>query len=93
MTQINMPGEEVERLGVLLRRVIELIDTQASGFSPADVGLPLVRSGGEFDDRWNDGRFQLKRDSKDLKDACEAIVKAFADADQEMGRSLRGDDK
>ncbi|MER5176958.1 hypothetical protein ABT009_01015 [Streptomyces sp. NPDC002896] len=92
MAEIEMPGDEVERLGTLLRRVMELIDTKPAGFNAADVGPPLVRSGSNFDKKWNDGRTQVKRNSKDLKDACEAIVKAFADADNQQAQALKGDD-
>ncbi|MFL9680705.1 MULTISPECIES: hypothetical protein [Streptomyces] len=91
MAEIDMPGDEVERLGGLLRRVVELIDTKPSGFTTEDVGPPLARSGGNFDDEWKDGRAQVKRNTKDLTDACEAIVKAFDDFDRQMGDSLKGD--
>ncbi|KAK1177403.1 hypothetical protein B7755_004060 [Streptomyces sp. NBS 14/10] len=91
MTEINVPGDEVERLGALLRRVTELIDTKTSGFDAADVGPPLAGSGANFDDEWKDGRFQVKRNTKDLKDACEAIIKAFADADNQQADALKGD--
>ncbi|MGW2180227.1 hypothetical protein ACWCXX_19365 [Streptomyces sp. NPDC001732] len=89
MAEIEMPGDEVERLGELLRRVMDLIDTGPTGFNAQDVGPPLVRSGTDFDDEWKDGRVQVKRNSKDLKDACEAIVKAFDDFDRQMGASLK----
>ncbi|MFD8013578.1 hypothetical protein [Streptomyces sp. NPDC058955] len=91
MAEIEMPGDEVERLGGLLRRVVELIDTRPSGFTAEDVGPPLVRPGSNFDEQWNDGRTQVKRNTKDLQDACEAIVKAFDDFDRQMGESLKGD--
>ncbi|MEU2653741.1 hypothetical protein ABZ615_00285 [Streptomyces sp. NPDC007325] len=91
MAEIEMPGDEVERLGGLLRRVVELIDTKPTGFTAEDVGPPLARSGGNFDEEWNDGRVQVKRNTKDLTDACEAIVKAFDDFDRQMGDSLKGD--
>ncbi|MGW1024041.1 hypothetical protein ACWD4J_10015 [Streptomyces sp. NPDC002577] len=93
MAEIEMPGDEVERLGTLLGRVVQLVETKPTGFNANDVGAPMVRSGSHFDDKWKDGRTQLKRNSKDLKDACEAIVKAFADADTQMGQSLDGDKK
>ncbi|MFJ2022323.1 hypothetical protein ACIODW_00740 [Streptomyces sp. NPDC087897] len=89
MAEIEMPGDEVQRLGELLGRVVELIDTRPSGYNPADVGPPLVRPGSDFDDAWKDGRVQVKRNSKDLKDGCDAIVKAFAEFDAQMGSSLK----
>ncbi|MFF3786198.1 hypothetical protein [Streptomyces sp. NPDC001933] len=91
MAEIEMPGDEVQRLGELLGRVMDLIDTRPSGYDPEDVGPPLVRPGTNFDEQWKDGRVQVKRNSKDLKDACEAIVKAFADFDTKMGSSLKED--
>lgn len=84
-----MPGDEVQRLGELLGRVMNLIDTRPSGYNPEDVGPPLVRPGTNFDEQWRDGRVQVKRNSKDLKDACESIVKAFDDFDTKMGSSLK----
>ncbi|MFJ9627223.1 hypothetical protein ACIRU8_05900 [Streptomyces sp. NPDC101175] len=92
MAEIDMPGDEVERLGQLLGRVMDLIETRSTGFNANDVGAPLVDAGSNFDKKWGDGRFQLKRNSKDLKDACEAIVKAFADADEKMGSQLTNTD-
>ncbi|MEL5955760.1 hypothetical protein AADR41_13485 [Streptomyces sp. CLV115] len=89
MAEIEMPGDEVQRLGELLGRVVDLIDTRPSGYDPEDVGPPLVRPGTNFDDAWKDGRVQVKRNSKDLKDGCAAIVKAFAEFDTEMGSSLK----
>ncbi|MET9921959.1 hypothetical protein ABZZ04_33550 [Streptomyces sp. NPDC006435] len=89
MAEIEMPGDEVQRLGELLGRVVELIDTRPSGYNPADVGPPLVRPGTDFDEAWKDGRVQVKRNSKDLKDGCDAIVKAFAEFDTGMGSSLK----
>ncbi|MFJ2770615.1 hypothetical protein [Streptomyces sp. NPDC087300] len=89
MAEIEMPGDEVERLGALLRQVMDLIDTKPTGFSAADVGPPLESSGTNFDDEWKDGRVQVKRNSKELRDACESIVKAFADFDDQMGASLK----
>ncbi|MEU6196710.1 hypothetical protein [Streptomyces sp. NPDC047061] len=92
MAEIDMPGDEVERLGTLLRRVTELIETRSTGFDADAVGRPLVDAGSHFDKKWGDGRTQLKRNSKDLQDACEAIVKAFADADEQMGSQLQNTD-
>ncbi|MFE6495945.1 hypothetical protein [Streptomyces sp. NPDC057748] len=89
MAEIEMPGDEVQRLGELLGRVMDLIDTRPSGYAPEDVGPPLVRPGTDFDEQWKDGRVQVKRNSKDLKDACEAIVKAFDEFDTKMGSSLK----
>ncbi|UIX31052.1 hypothetical protein [Streptomyces sp. GQFP] len=89
MAEIDMPGDEVARVRDLLGRVMELVETKASGFNAADVGPPLERSGDNFDKKWNDGRFQLKRNGKVLRDACEAIVKAFEDADRDMGQQLK----
>ncbi|MFF4252696.1 hypothetical protein [Streptomyces sp. NPDC001663] len=92
MAEINMPGDEVERLGTLLRQVMDLIETRSSGFDADAVGRPLVDAGSNFDKKWNDGRTQLKRNSKDLREACEAIVKAFADADNQQASALDGND-
>ncbi|MEU9605580.1 hypothetical protein [Streptomyces sp. NPDC048057] len=91
MAEIDMPGAEVESMGALLARVMELIETRASGFDAVAVGPPLAAAGREFDERWNDGRFQLKRECKALREGCEAIVKGFADADKEMASALKDD--
>ncbi|MEU5976850.1 hypothetical protein [Streptomyces sp. NPDC047315] len=89
MAEIDMPGTEVQSMGELLGRVMDLIETRSAGFDAVAVGPPLAAAGSNFDDRWNDGRFQLKRECKTLKDGCEAIVKAFADADKEMASALK----
>ncbi|MEW1552037.1 hypothetical protein [Streptomyces tsukubensis] len=91
MAEIDMPGAEVERMGQLIGRVMELIDTRAAGFDAVAVGPPLAAAGRDFDEAWNDGRFQLKRECKGLKEGCEMIVKGFAEADREMVSSLKDD--
>ncbi|MFE3093031.1 hypothetical protein ACFXG1_04310 [Streptomyces sp. NPDC059248] len=91
MAEIDMPGAEVERMAQLIGRVMELVDTRSAGFDAVAVGPPLAAAGRDFDDAWSDGRFQLKRECKGLKEGCEAIVKGFADADREMAATLKGD--
>ncbi|MGV9311639.1 hypothetical protein ACWDR0_05535 [Streptomyces sp. NPDC003691] len=91
MAEIDVPGTEVEQMGQLLGRVMELVDTRSAGFDAVAVGPPLAAAGARFDEAWDDGRFQLKRECKGLKEGCEAIVKGFADADKEMAASLKGD--
>ncbi|MFJ6655858.1 hypothetical protein ACIQNG_05755 [Streptomyces sp. NPDC091377] len=88
MAEIFVPGDEVARVGVLLGRVMDLVDTQNSGFDARAVGAPLVDAGMEFDRAWDDGRVQLKKNCRNLKDGCEAVVKSFADLDAEMGAAL-----
>jgi hypothetical protein len=49
----------------------------------------MASSGRHFDDKWSDGRTQLKRQGNQLKDACDEIVKAFTDQDNEQANSLK----
>jgi hypothetical protein len=89
MAEIDLPGDELERMSQLLGRVMELIDTKSGGFDESAVGGPMASSGRHFDDKWSDGRTQLKRQGNQLKDACDEIVKAFTDQDNEQANSLK----
>ncbi|MFF3560465.1 hypothetical protein ACFYXS_10580 [Streptomyces sp. NPDC002574] len=88
MAEIQIPGDELEDLSGLLGRVMELIDTKPTGFDETAVGAPLASSGGHFESAWSDGRTQLKRQGNQLKDACDQIVKAFTDYDNQSADSL-----
>ncbi|MEV7289129.1 hypothetical protein AB0O01_32050 [Streptomyces sp. NPDC093252] len=88
MAEIFVPGEEVERVGALLARVMGLIDTQNSGFDARAVGAPMVNAGLEFDRSWDDGRVRLKKNCTALKDACDVVLKSFRDLDTDMGNQL-----
>ncbi|MET8828882.1 hypothetical protein ABZX40_05320 [Streptomyces sp. NPDC004610] len=88
MAEIFVPGEEVERVGTLLGRVMGLIDTQNSGFDARAVGAPMVNAGLEFDRSWDDGRVRLKKNCTALKDACDVVLRSFKELDTDMGNQL-----
>jgi len=89
MAEIDIPGDELERMSALLSRVMELIDTKSGSFDETVVGSPLASSGRHFDDKWSDGRTQLKRQGNQPKDACDEIVKSFTDQDNAQAESLK----
>ncbi|MFI9048251.1 hypothetical protein [Streptomyces sp. NPDC053427] len=90
--EIEIPGDDVKSLGNLLGQVLDRIDRKDPlALDERAVGEPMVDAANEFDDRWNDGRKNLRRQCEQLKQACDQIMKAFEDADKETADTLKGD--
>ena len=95
MAEILIPGDELEQLGRLLGGVREAVGNFGDLPSlldgdPADsLGDPrLLRSVGEFHGRWDDGHYQLRKETETLDKTSSDILKAFRDTDEELGKAL-----
>lgn len=92
MAVVEIPGDEIERLSNALGTVLDLIDGKAPPFmTEREVGAPLADAAQFFDEEWDDGRTQLRRECEALKDACDQIVKTFTETDDGLGKSLTPD--
>ncbi|WP_405719336.1 hypothetical protein OG607_05050 [Streptomyces sp. NBC_01537] len=90
--EVDIPGDEVKSLGSLLGQVLDHIDDSHNiAFDEQTVGQPMVAAARNFDRRWSDGRKNLTRQCKQLKEACDAIMKAFEDTDKQSTDTLKGD--
>jgi hypothetical protein len=89
--EVDIPGTDVENLGNLLGQVIDAITKKHYiPFEEQSVGRPMVAAGQNFDGKWSDGRKNLQRQCQHLKEACDQIVKAFTDVDNQAADQLKG---
>lgn len=92
MTDIRIPGDDIEAARDNMRQVIDLFDsssTSAANLSAALGGDKLVLGAAQdFDKRWSDGRTQLKNEGKSIIDALTKVLDTFTDTDNQIGSQL-----
>lgn len=88
-SDIVVPGEDLERASEGIGRMLQHIDTTRG---PADlrsvVGDPVSDAADHFESRWSDGRAQLHREGKEIREAIQKVIDAFVDTDNQAGDSL-----
>ncbi|MGW5498742.1 hypothetical protein [Streptomyces olivaceoviridis] len=92
MTDISIPGDDIESARDNMRQVMDLFDssaTSAAGLSAALGGDRLVLGAArDFDKRWSDGRTQLRNEGKSIIDALTKVLDTFTDTDNQVGGQL-----
>ncbi|WP_433119404.1 hypothetical protein [Micromonospora sp. CA-246542] len=97
MSEILVPGAELERVHELLRRTKELMDS-ASVRSMGAVVDTLGQRGLEdaarnFEKRWGDGRHVVGKDLGGVRDAAKAVADAFRETDTQTVNALTAPDQ
>ena len=89
-TDVNIPGDELARAQDTLTFVHDFIDLEGDAFDfEAALGPALANgSAGEFDQAWEDGRFQLRRQITGVRDAIGKVLDQFEKIDDEAAASL-----
>jgi hypothetical protein len=89
---VNIPGDELEEAKRNLISVHDNIDIDHYTFDfDAAFGPELSRGSAQhFEDRWNDGRYQLKKQVEDVRDAIGNILDSFDKTDQDAAQNLNG---
>ncbi|MDX3053967.1 hypothetical protein PV394_02235 [Streptomyces sp. NE06-03E] len=89
-SDVSIPGDELREAQDMLGVVHDLIDIGRNTFDfDAAFGRELSRGGARnFESRWEDGKFQLKRQIVGVKDAIGSIVDAFEKTDQDAAAHL-----
>jgi hypothetical protein len=87
---VNIPGDELEEAKKNLTFVHDYIDIGNNTFDfDAAFGPELSRGSAQhFEDRWSDGRHQLKKEVEGVRDAIGNILDSFAKTDQDAAQSL-----
>ncbi|GAA2677506.1 MULTISPECIES: hypothetical protein [Actinoplanes] len=87
---VNIPGTELKEAQDMLTFVHDFIDIGNHTFDfDAAFGRGQLRGAAQhFEDRWNDGRFQLKRQIVGVRDAIGSILDAFEKTDQDAAKNL-----
>jgi hypothetical protein len=87
--QVRVPGAELEELRDLLHRVARFVDdeTRVNVLDEA-VGAPLRDAARNFEDRWADGRYQLRKQCDELAGAITTILDTFTQTDDQVADPL-----
>jgi hypothetical protein len=92
MSNIFIPGDDIESARDNMRQVLSLFDSEATSASQIAQALGgdknITQAGHHFDSRWSDGRTQLKNEGKSIIDALTKVIDTFTDTDNQMGSQL-----
>ncbi|MEU1513333.1 hypothetical protein ABZ490_14445 [Streptomyces sp. NPDC005811] len=89
MANISIPKTALDEVSASLSFVIDHIDIGEVhiDFDRA-LGYPLVDAARTFENRWSDGRFQIQREAKGIRDAVAKIVEQFTETDNNAAANL-----
>ncbi|MEV4708502.1 hypothetical protein [Actinoplanes sp. NPDC049316] len=88
---IAIPGDDLQQAADSMRRILQHLTVKPSkaDFTRA-VGAPVRDAANHFDDRWDAGRKQLRRECEDIVEAIDMILSAFVSVDDRSGANLDG---
>jgi uncharacterized phage infection (PIP) family protein YhgE len=96
MTDINIPGDDIETARNNMQQVLSLFDSPSANFRNIDAALgndkSVTAAANDFDKRWNDGRTQLRNEGKSIIDALTKVIDTFTDTDNQIGNQLTAGD-
>lgn len=87
---VNIPGDELKAAQDNLTFVHDFIDIGHHTFDfDAAFGHGKLRGSAQhFEDKWEDGRFQLKKQVEGVRDAIGSILDTFDKTDQDAASNL-----
>ena len=93
MTEINIPGDELQDASSNMQQVLQLFgNTNTSALdltSALGASETLVTGTAEnFNSRWNTGQSQLQSDGQKIIDAINQIISTFTDTDNNLADNL-----
>lgn len=92
MTDIKIPGDDIESARDNMRKVMDLFDNSST--SQANIAAAVgndrlvTDAANDFDRRWSDGRTQLNDEGKSIIDALTKVIDTFTDTDNQIGDQL-----
>jgi hypothetical protein len=89
---VYIPGDDLEEAKQNLTAVHDQIDLDHHTFDfDAAFGPELGRGSAQhFEDRWSDGRYQLKKQIEGVRDEISNILDTFDKTDQDAAQGLDG---
>jgi hypothetical protein len=96
MTEINIPGDELQDASDNLQEVLQLFgNTNTSGLDLTDAlgaSDTLVTGAAEnFNSEWNTGQSQIQSDGQTIINAINQIISTFTETDNNLADSLTPD--
>ena len=93
MTEINIPGDELQDASSNMQQVLQLFgNTNTSALDMTDAlgasDTLVTGTAQDFNSRWNTGQSQLQSDGQTIIDAINQIISTFTDTDNNLADSL-----
>ena len=93
MTEINIPGDELQAASSNMQQVLQLFgNTNTSALDMTDAlgaSDTLVTGAAQnFNSRWTTGQSQIQSDGQTIIDAINQIISTFTDTDNNLADSL-----
>ena len=93
MTEINIPGDELNTASSNMQNVLQLFGnstTSAANLQDALGASDTLVSGtaNNFESRWSTGRSQIQDDGQKIIDAINKIISTFTDTDNNLANNL-----
>ena len=93
MTEINIPGDELQAASSNMQQVLQLFgNTSTSALdltSALGASDTLVTGAAQnFESRWNTGQSQLQSDGQKITDAINKIISTFTETDNNLAANL-----
>jgi hypothetical protein len=87
---VYVPGDDLKQAQDMLTFIHDFIDIGHHTFDfDAAFGRELSHGAAQhFEDRWSDGRYQLKKQVEGVRDAIGNILDSFDKTDQDAAQSL-----
>ena len=91
MTDINIPGDELDTASSNLQQVLQLFGDSTTSNENLEAALGnsnVLGTANDFESRWSYGRQLIKDDGQKLVDAINKINSTFTDIDNQLADNL-----
>jgi hypothetical protein len=92
MTDISIPGDDIESARDNMRQVMSLFDSSSTSQAAISAAVgddsTVLEAAQDFDERWSDGRTQLRNEGKNIIDALTKVIDTFTDTDNQVANQL-----
>jgi hypothetical protein len=93
MTEINIPGDELQAASTNMQHVLQLFGNTSTAALDLTSALGasdtlVTGTAQNFESRWNTGHSQLQSDGQKVIDAINMIISTFTDTDNNLAANL-----
>jgi hypothetical protein len=93
MTEINVPGDELDAASTNLQQVLDLFGNSTTSNENLEAALGVgdtlvLGTAQNFESRWGAGRDQIKQDGQNLINAIQKINSTFTETDNKLADNL-----
>ena len=93
MTEINIPGDELDTASSNLQNVLQLFGDSTTSTENLEAALGAADTlvsgtAKDFESKWGTGRSQIKEDGQNLINAINKINSTFTETDNNLANNL-----